>query len=113
MKVQLPTGSEIRVDITHIHPNMDVDDIKSSPYRVQAVKFLGSIRLNGTVACISENGRELAKGKSVLHTEDNFEKHKGVCIALSRALDQLSYSKEERKAIWNQVFGGKYNKEVK
>lgn len=115
MKVQLPNGDQIRVNITHITPKMEDDDINSSVFRKEAFDYLKEVcnyiddcNVNGTVATISVGDEELSRGYSVLHLNDNFNKHKGVQVALGRALRDGEFSKKDRTAIWSQVFNGKY-----
>lgn len=120
MKVNLTNGNQIRINITHITPEMQDDDISASVYRRDAFDYLKEVsnyvddyNINGTVATIKVGDEELSKGYSILNTADTFSKHHGVCVALARALRNGEFSKQDRTIIWNEVFNGKYQKKGK
>jgi hypothetical protein len=53
-------------------------------------------------------------GVASVHKSDNFNRHKGLVIALERAIGEFNMSlnsplsKAERTKIWNKMFQGKY-----
>jgi hypothetical protein len=52
------------------------------------------------VTVIDSKGKEVT-GKSICSKKDLFQKETGRKIALKRALEQLSLTKEERKRVWD------------
>lgn len=52
------------------------------------------------------------RGRARLAREDvnKFNKHKGLTIALKRALHESPLGKGERSELWDKVFAGKYSK---
>lgn len=62
-----------------------------------------------TVSSVSLDG-ETYIAKSKCHPKDNFSKHKGLQISLSKALKKANIEKNERKLIWDKIFNHKYSK---
>jgi hypothetical protein len=54
------------------------------------------------------NGRFISQGTARCVKPDQFKRHRGVQIALARALRAANLPKNERSAIWERVWCGKY-----
>lgn len=109
MKIRV-NDNELRIDVTHVSPEVTLNELKANPFKMEAVKHLGTINDSGTVVKIMDGERTLSIGKAILAEPDKFCRHTGLTIALSRALKPLTFTKEERTQIWDQIFNYKYSK---
>jgi len=50
---------------------------------------------------LSKDNTEIARGVAICHDKDQFNKEVGRKKALRRAISEISLSKDERKAIWD------------
>ena len=107
MIVTLTTGQKIEVDIKHQTMNRlnrkNPDLVEEHRY-TQAQLFwfddYTSRRMPGVIAT----------GVAHLHPNDRFVKSHGVKVALQKALEQIDFSKEDRRRIWRKMWNGKYDK---
>jgi hypothetical protein len=51
-------------------------------------------------------------GWSVCHPSDNFSRHKGLQLAVSRALEDTGWDRNVRTVVWDRLWSGKYSKKV-
>lgn len=105
MKVKLSTGRELAVFIDHASPNPALSSAARQRRYAQTFRRLDNHC--GTVATVREGGEEYV-GRAKLAGSDQFNRHKGLTIALRRALAQTDLSKAERHELWDKVFAGKY-----
>ncbi len=63
-----------------------------------------------TVSVIEFPDGYKASAASHCHPNDNFSKHKGLQISLSKAMKKAHIKKDERKLIWDKIFNYKYTK---
>lgn len=110
MFIKLSDGQKLEVFITHVSPKLSYEQLINSPNKHEAALYLGGVDCNGTVTEIFDGNRKLGIGTASLHYKDSFQKHRGVQISLSRALQQAGFPKPIRKEIWEQVFSGKFSK---
>jgi len=102
MKVKLSGGKEVGVYVSHKQPP---EFPWFDPH--QQERFIGDVA--GTYATVKVDGREY-RGVAKLARGDQFQKHKGLTIALKRALYESPLAKNERSELWEKVFAGKYSK---
>lgn len=110
MKVKLSSGKEVGVYISHRHPPITLPKGRTW---LPATIAENERQLDeaGTYATVKVDDREY-RGRAKLAREDmnKFNKHKGLTIALKRALYESPLEKSERSELWEKVFAGKYSK---
>jgi hypothetical protein len=114
MKVLLRNGQKLKVlkvFVTHANPDVFWKDQEgfTRPTDAQIEAFKRTGYAGGTVVDVTdENGESLGEGVAKLHESDYFSKHRGLQVALARALKEAGLAKAERTEVWNQIFCGKY-----
>lgn len=117
MKITSIQPKSVEVHISHKHcyemqkPNererykQDRDEAQRKPGRANP-------KAAWTTAAVKVNDQEF-NGSSYCSVLDTFNRHKGVQVALGRALKASGLTKAERKLVWEKVFAGKYSPEAK
>lgn len=103
MKMQLSSGRKVGVYVSHARPG----GIHKNSYErySEVIIRIGGFGTLATV--VDEFGNEF-EGKARLSHADHFNRHKGLTVALKRAVGKTDLSKGERRELWEKVLGDKY-----
>ena len=104
MRIDLPSGRSLDLFIRHDSPkageSLSIPHPSGDP---------GLVVRGLTVATVKVDGQEFT-GPAACSAGDVFSRHRGVQVAVARALKKAGVAKGDRKAVWAKVFSNKYGR---